>query len=94
MQMDCINIAQAFNAARADTLATSRRMWQSLADDGLLPPGVDVDWVAETTGLLAAADTYLLIQATVRWTPDQLRNWLYRTWIHLATTPSPSSPNA
>jgi AcrR family transcriptional regulator len=88
------DIAQAFNAARADTLATSRRMWQSLADDGLLHPDVDVDWVAETTGLLAAADTYLLIQATVRWTPDQLRNWLYRTWIHLATTPSPSLPNA
>lgn len=51
---------------------------------------VDVDWVAETTGLLAAADTYLLIQATLPWTPDQLRSWLYRTWMHLATTPSPA----
>jgi AcrR family transcriptional regulator len=88
------DIARAFAAARADTLATSRRMWQRLADDGLLHPGVDVDWVAETTGLLAAADTYLLIQATLRWTPDQLRNWLYRTWIHLATTPSPPLPKA
>jgi AcrR family transcriptional regulator len=88
------DIARAFAAARADTLATSRRMWQSLADDGMLHPGVDVDWVAETTGLLAAADTYLLIQATLQWTPDQLRNWIYRTWIHLATTPSPPPPKA
>jgi hypothetical protein len=83
------DIARAFAAARVDTLATSRRMWQSLADDGLLHPDVDLDWIAETTGLLAAADTYLLIQATLHWTPDQLRSWLYRTWIHLATTPGP-----
>ena len=81
-------IAAAFDAARRDTLATSHRMWRGLADDGLLHPDVDVAWVAETTGLLASADTYLLMTTTVGWSRDELAGWLHRTWTHFATTPS------
>lgn len=81
-------IAAAFDAARRDTLANGRRMWRSLADAGLLHPDVDVDWVADTTALLASADTYLLMKATLGWSRDQHATWLYRTLTHFATTPS------
>jgi AcrR family transcriptional regulator len=81
-------IRAAFDTARRDTLANSHRMWRHLADDGLLHPGVDVSWVADTTGLLASADTYLLMTTTLAWTRDELAAWLHRTWTHFATTPS------
>ena len=81
-------IAAAFDAARRDTLANSHRMWRHLAEDGLLPPDVDIEWVANTTGLLASADTFLLLSTTIGWTRDEVAAWLHRTWTHFATTPS------
>ena len=81
-------IAASFDAARRNTIAGSYRMWRGLADDGLLHPDVDVDWVASTTGLLASADTYLLMSTTIGWSRDQVADWLHRTWTHFATTPS------
>ncbi|MFN8029073.1 MAG: helix-turn-helix domain-containing protein [Dermatophilaceae bacterium] len=81
-------IRAAFDTARHDTLANSRRLWRHLADDGLLHPDVDVAWVADTAALLASADTYLLMKTTLGWTRDELADWLHRTWTHLATTPS------
>ena len=81
-------IAAAFDTARRDTLANSHRMWRQLADDGLLPPDVDVEWVANTTGLLASADTFLLLSTTIGWSRDEVAAWLHRTWTHFATTPS------
>lgn len=85
-------IAEAFDAGRRGSMRASRRLWQRLADDGLLHPGVDVDWAAETAGLLASADTYLVQRTTLGWSRDQLAAWLLRTWTHLATTPSPPAP--
>lgn len=82
------SIAAAFDAARRHTLASSHRMWRHLADDGMLHPDIDVTWVADTTGLLASADTYLLIKTTLGWSRDDLAAWLHRTWTHFATTPS------
>jgi AcrR family transcriptional regulator len=81
-------IAAAFNVARRDTQANIRRMWQGLAQSGLLHPDIDLDWVADTTGLLAGADTYLLMKATLGWSRDEFASWLHRTWLHFATTPS------
>ncbi|MGG5259888.1 TetR/AcrR family transcriptional regulator [Phycicoccus avicenniae] len=82
-------IAAAFDAGRRGSMRASRRLWQRLADDGLLHPGVDVDWVAQTAGLLASPDTYLVQRTTLGWSRDALAAWLYRTWTHLATTPGP-----
>lgn len=81
-------IADAFDAARRETMANIQRMWRQLAEDGLLHPNVDLQWVADTTGLLAGADTYLLISKTLRWSRDDLAAWFHRTWTHFATTPS------
>jgi AcrR family transcriptional regulator len=81
-------IAAAFDAARRDTIAASHRMWQHLANEGLLDPAVDIAWVADTTGLLASADAYLLIRTTMDWSRQDLAAWLERTWTYFATTPS------
>ena len=44
--------------------------WTRMADDGLLNPAVDLTWLIETTSLLAAGETYLLITRTVGWDLD------------------------
>jgi len=81
-------IAEAFNAARRETMTNSHRMWESLEQAGFLHPDVDLDWVADTTGLLAGADNYLLMTVTLGWSRDRFASWLHRTWMHFATTPS------
>jgi hypothetical protein len=50
-----------------------------MADDGLLPPGCDLAWLADTTALLAHAETYLLITRTLGWHPDEYHRWLTTT---------------
>ncbi|MFJ6538161.1 TetR/AcrR family transcriptional regulator [Paenarthrobacter sp. NPDC091711] len=82
-------IAAAFDAARRDTIAASHRMWEGLARDGLISADVDVAWVADTTGLLASADAYLLMRTAIGWDRIQLEEWLLRTWLHFA---SPNGP--
>jgi AcrR family transcriptional regulator len=85
-------IAEAFDAARRETMTNIQQMWRQLADDGLLHPDVDLQWVADTTGLLAGADTYLLISKTLTWSRDELAAWFHRTWTHFATMPSATVP--
>lgn len=84
-------IREAFDAARRDTIAASRRMWSGLERDGLISSGIDVDWVADTTALLGAADTYLLIRTAMGWDQQQLAAWLSRTWLYFATNPEPAA---
>jgi hypothetical protein len=81
-------IAAAFQAAREDTHRQVRRFWESLAADGLMHPGADVDWVCETSALLANAETYLHMTRTLRWSTEHYRDWRLRTWRHFASTPS------
>ncbi|UKA50253.1 TetR/AcrR family transcriptional regulator [Arthrobacter sp. FW305-123] len=86
-------IAAAFDAARRDTIAASHRMWEGLARDGLISADIDVAWVADTTGLLASADAYLLMRTAIGWDRNQLEAWLLRTWLHFASpnTPKPAA---
>lgn len=85
-------IAEAFDAARRETMTTMHQMWRQLADAGLLYPDVDLQWVADTTGLLAGADTYRLIGKTLAWSRADLAAWFHQTWTHFATTPSATGP--
>lgn len=82
-------IAAAFAAARADTTRLNRLGWERAHADGLLHPDADLDWLADTTALLASADTYLLVTRIHGWTPEQYEQWYLRTFHHLATTPAP-----
>ena len=77
------DIARAVQAAREDTRHQIRRFWTKAAADGLLPPRADLDWLADTAGILGAADTYLHIRRSLRWTPDDYEKWLVTTWGRL-----------
>jgi AcrR family transcriptional regulator len=78
------SIAAAAAAGRAETRATLREFWHRIHEDGLLPPGVDLEWLAETATLVAHAETYLLIGATTGWDDDAYRDWLATTWHRLS----------
>ena len=58
--------------------------WTRMADDGLLEPGVDLAWVIDTTSILAAAETYLLITRMTGWDLDAYQDWLTTTWTRLS----------
>ena len=57
--------------------------WTRMADDGLLDPQVDLNWLIDTTGILAAAETYLLITRMIGWDLDTYENWLAATCTRL-----------
>lgn len=73
-------IARASRAGRAGTLAMVREFWTAAHDDGLLPDGIDLDWVIETGFLLGAGDTAVLRLRTVGL--DGYAAWLGRA-LHL-----------
>ena len=50
---------------------------------GLLDPGLDLDWLTDTSTILAAAGTYLLVTRLTNWDLDACQDWLATTWMHL-----------
>ena len=74
-------IAARAQAARADTQRVLDRFFRTMAADGLLDPGVDVDWLATTGALVGQAETYVVLSRTGG---DDYRRWLETTWRHLA----------
>ena len=46
-------------------------------------PGVDLDWLIDTTTILAAAETYLLIRRLTGWNLDTYQGWLATTFARL-----------
>jgi AcrR family transcriptional regulator len=67
--------------------------WTRMAGDGLLDPAIDLDWLIDTTSILAAAETYLLITRLTGWDLDTYQNWLATTCTRLAT-PAEKQPAA
>lgn len=59
-----------------------------LADDGLLPPGIDLTWLIDTASIMASAETYLLVTRMLRWDLDAYQDWLTVTWTRLLAGPS------
>lgn len=76
-------IAAAAQAAREATRDSARLFWSRMEQDGLLPPACDVAWLADTSTLLVAADTYLLMTRTLGWDPDEYEAWMRTTWQRL-----------
>jgi hypothetical protein len=60
-----------------------------MAEDGLLDPAADLPWLIDTSNVLAAAETYLLITRTTGWDLDGYERWLTRTFSQLITSPAP-----
>jgi AcrR family transcriptional regulator len=91
------DIAAAARAGRAATRDSLRQFFTQLRDDGLLPAGADIDWLCDTAGVIAHANTYLLVRETLGWTTGQYRAWLDTTWQRLiaaATTPDAPAAHA
>jgi AcrR family transcriptional regulator len=66
--------------------------WTRMADDGLLDPDVDLAWVIDTSAILGAAETYLLITRLTGWDLDAYQDWLVTTGTRLVLPPASSAP--
>jgi len=58
--------------------------WTRMADDGLLDPAVGLAWLIDTSSVLAAAETYLLVTRLTGWDLDAYQGWLATTLARLA----------
>ena len=77
-------LAAAARAGRAATRDAIRTFWTRARDDGLLARECDLAWLADTTGLLAHAQTYLLMRETLHVTAAGYEEWLAATCRRLA----------
>lgn len=77
-------IAEAWQQGREQSRYANAVFWTRMADDGLLDPGVDLDWLIDTNSILAAAETYLLITRMLGWDLDAYQAWLATTGIRFA----------
>jgi hypothetical protein len=59
-----------------------------MAEDGLLGPAADLAWLIDTTSILAAAETYLLVTRMTGWDLDAYERWLGRTLSQLMASPA------
>ena len=85
-------IAGFWQEGREQSRHAQEVLWTKLADDGLLPPGVDLAWLIDTASILAAAETYLLATRMLGWDLDTYQEWLTVTWTRLLAGPGGSWP--
>ena len=78
-------IAGFWQQGREQSRHTHAVFWTRMADDGLLDPSIDLAWLIDTTSIIAAAETYLLITRMTGWDLDTYQNWLATTWTRLAS---------
>jgi hypothetical protein len=81
-------IAGFWQQGREQTRHTFAVFWTRMAEDGLLSPGADLTWLTDTTSILSAAETYLLITRTTGWNLDAYERWLIRTLSQLIASPA------
>jgi AcrR family transcriptional regulator len=77
-------IAGFWQQGREQTRHAHAVVWTRMAEDGLLDPRVDLDWLIDTTTILAAGETYLLITRLTGWDLDTYQGWLATTFARLA----------
>lgn len=86
-------IAEGWQQGREQSRHAQAVFWTRMADDGLLDPAVDLDWLIDTTSILAAAETYLLITHMTTWDLDTYQDWLAAAFNRLAAPPAQPSPS-
>ena len=64
-------------------LWSTPELLETLSDDGLLPPGTDLAWLIDTTAVLVAAETYLLVTRMRGWDLDAYEAWVAATLTRL-----------
>jgi AcrR family transcriptional regulator len=80
-------VAGFWQQGREQTRHAFTVFWTRMTEDGLLGPAADLTWLIDTTSILAAAETYLLITRTTGWDLDEYERWLIRTFGQLMATP-------
>lgn len=83
-------LAAAAAAGRSATHDHMSLFWNRAAQDGLLPAGADVGWLAPTYGLLTAPAAFLEARRTLGWTDRKYERWLVSTshrLVSAAATP-------
>jgi hypothetical protein len=81
-------IAGYWQEGREQTRHTQEVFCTKLADDGLLPAGADLAWLIDTSTVLIAAETYLLVTRMLGWDLDAYQEWLELSLTRLATPPA------
>jgi len=81
-------IAGFWQQGREQTRHTFAVFWTRMAEDGLLGPAADLTWLIDTTSILGAAETYLLVTRTTGWDLDEYERWLIRTFSQLMASPA------
>ena len=69
---------------RQQTRHVHRVIWTQMTRDDLLEPSCDLDRIIDTSSLLAAAETYLLITRMLSWDLDAYQAWLRDTLTRIA----------
>src|ERR1700730_7839973 len=77
-------IAEQWQQGREQTRYTYAIFWTRMADDGLLDPRLDLEWLIDPSTILAAAETHLLITRLTGWDLDTYQDWLTTTGLRLA----------
>jgi AcrR family transcriptional regulator len=81
-------IAGLWQQGREQSRRVHALFWTRMAEDGLLDPAVDLAWLIDTTAILAAAETYLLVTRMIGWDLDAYERWLARTLSQLMASPA------
>jgi AcrR family transcriptional regulator len=80
-------IAGFWQQGRGQSRYTHEVFWTRMAEDGLLDPAIDRAWLTDTSAILGAAETYLLITRMTGWDLDAYQAWLAETLTRLMTPP-------
>lgn len=80
-------LAEAFQAGRADTRELLRRFVRGARADGLLAEVTDPAWEEETVALAGQAETCLLLRRATGWAPEQYGAWLRHTLVQVLEAP-------
>ena len=86
-------IQEAFQEGRRGSRRAQEVFWTAMASDGMLPAGADVEWLIDTSTVLGAAETYLLVTRLSGWDLDQYEQWLAASCTRLAAASAvPATP--
>jgi hypothetical protein len=60
-----------------------------MAEDGLLDPAIDLNWLIDTATIVGTAETYLLITRLTAWDVNAHQEWLTVTLTRLVAGAKP-----
>ena len=67
-----------------------RAVWTRIAEDGLLPAGCELEWIVDTSSVLASPETHLVITRMLGWDLDTYEAWLVDMLHRLTQRRGPS----